>query len=281
MSIHSLYLSRLGPDERIELERRLLDRQSGKCFLCDAEIDLALHKELEIDHVIPLATRGEDGENNFALTHSSCNRKKGASDLRVARRLMLFERIQVEAMEAGARGANLGHLLAHFGGAKRNLRLKEEGDRVRYTLTAVGDERIREAPLYEDPLSKMKYFFAVLPIEYVHHDDRINPRNIGANLRGLIEEFQKGRPQLHVGLTWWTPDEDATGPVKMFDGQHKAAAQVLLDVRSSTARPSVRATRCEYLAPNECKRGRHASASRLRCASEATPREHALHGKDA
>jgi len=48
----------------------------------------------------------------------------------------------------------------------------------------------------------MNYFFTVMPIEAIHHDDRINPRAIGPNLRGLIEEFHKGRPQLHVALGW-------------------------------------------------------------------------------
>jgi hypothetical protein len=40
----------------------------------------------------------------------------------------------------------------------------------------------------------------------------------------------KKRPQLHVGLAWWAPDSDGAGPVKLFDGQHKAAAQILLGV---------------------------------------------------
>jgi len=71
----------------------------------------------------------------------------------------------------------------------------------------------------------------VLPIEYLHHDVKINPRGIGGSLRGLIEEFFKGNPQLHVSLCWVPLEPDGDGHVMMFDGQHKAAAQILLGER--------------------------------------------------
>ena len=100
----------------------------------------------------------------------------------------------------------------------------------------MGKNEIRRVPLYKDPLSDMDYFFTVLPLEYLHHDDRINPRSIGANIRGLIEEFLQKRPQLHVALAWWSPETDGCGPVKVFDGQHKAAAQIMLGMKELPVR---------------------------------------------
>lgn len=233
----SNYLASLDPAKRNELERRLLDRKSGHCFICDETIDLVLHKgALDIDHIDPLVEEGLDAENNFALTHSSCNRSKGASNLQVARRLAEFERLQKDAQDAGSRGANLGDVLGRHSGAKQVLRLKVERGQVEYAFSAVADNAIRRANVYSDKLSGMQYFFAVVPIEYLHHDDRINPRSIGANIRGLIEEFMKKRPQLHVGLAWWAPEEDGAGRLKLFDGQHKAAAQILLGIRELPVR---------------------------------------------
>lgn len=233
----SRYLSGLTEEQRDALMRRLHERQGGRCFIDDAPIDLVLHKgQLDIDHIDPLAKDGLDAENNFALVHASCNRSKGASNLEVARRLAEFERLQDEAKEGGRRGANLGDVLERHGGAKAALRLRRESDQVQFAFPEVGDNTIRSAPLFEDKLSGMHTFFATVPLEYLHHDDRINPRSIGSNIRGLIEEFLEKRPQLHVALAWWAPDDDGAGPVKVFDGQHKAAAQILLGVRELPVR---------------------------------------------
>lgn len=242
MTVHSPYLASLDADDRRALEQRLFDRQKDKagiarCFICDDPLDLVLHDgQLDIDHIIPRADNGPDEENNFALTHASCNRQKGASDLRVARRIAEFDKLQRAAIDRGERGANLGHVLQQYDGGKATLKLKRCPDSVEFSLSAVGKNEIRRVPLYRDPLSNMDYFFAVLPLEYLHHDDRINPRSIGSNIRGLIEEFLHKRPQLHVALAWWKPEADGGGPVKVFDGQHKAAAQIMLGVKELPVR---------------------------------------------
>ena len=154
----------------------------------------------------------------------------------MARRIVEFEELQAAAIEQGERGANLGHVLGRYNGAKARLRLRRCDHAVEFSLPEAGKNEIRRVPLYKDPLSDMEYFFTVLPLEYLHHDDRINPRSIGANIRGLIEEFLKKRPQLHVGLAWWSPDTDGCGPVKVFDGQHKAAAQIMLGMKELPVR---------------------------------------------
>ena len=227
----SKYLTALTDEQRQQLQARLHDTQTGRCFICDQTIDLVLHKsQLDIDHIDPLAEDGIDAEHNFALTHASCNRSKGASNLQVARRLAEFERLQEEARQAGKRGADLGDVLKRHGGAKVPLRLRCQDGHVEFSFSEVGQHEIRRTPLLRDKLSGMQSFFTSVPIQYLHHDDRINPRSIGSNLRGLIEEFVEERPQLHVTLGWWAPTEDGTGAVKVFDGQHKAAAQILLGV---------------------------------------------------
>ena len=233
----SKYLASVTNEQRQKLEQRLHDRQTGRCFICDETIDLVLHKgQLDIDHIDPLAEDGLDAENNFALTHAPCNRRKGASNLEVARRLAEFDRLQEEARQSGKRGANLGDVLERHGGAKAQLRLRCQDGIAEFSLSESGQSEIRRVTLQRDKLSGMQFFFASMPLEYLHHDDRINPRSIGSNIRGLIEEFLEKRPQLHVALAWWAPVEDGAGALKVFDGQHKAAAQILLGVRELPVR---------------------------------------------
>jgi hypothetical protein len=233
----SRYLAGLDAEQRSNLEQKLWTRQSGRCFICDDPIDLVLHRgQLDIDHIDPLIEDGLDAENNFAITHASCNRGKGAANLEIARRLAEFGRLQEQAQKSGKRGANLGDVLTRHGGAQASLTIRRGTTQVEFSLPEVGDNTIRKVLLHRDKLSGMQSFFAVLPIEYLHHDDRINPRSIGTNIRGLIEEFMQKRPQLHVGLAWWAPDGDGCGAVKVFDGQHKAASQILLGVRELLVR---------------------------------------------
>lgn len=170
----SRYLAGLDAEQRVKLEQKLLARQTGRCFICDDPIDLMLHKgQLDVDHIDPLAQDGLDAENNFALTHASCNRSKGAANLEIARRLAAFERLQEKAQETGKRGANLGDVLSRHDGGKALLRIRREATHVEFSVPEVGDNSIRRVPIFHDKLSGMDSFFTALPLEYLHHDDRI------------------------------------------------------------------------------------------------------------
>jgi hypothetical protein len=232
----SLYLSRLSEREKQELKRKLYEIQNGKCFICEEHIDLILHKDMiDIDHIIPIKMNGPDNPSNFALTHSSCNRSKQDSDLNVAKILVKFENIKQSIIEQG-RGVNLGDILRLYNGAKYSLKLKiEENNIIKFSFPEKNNNKVFEANLFHDKLSNFSYFFAVIPIEYLHHDDKINPRPIGSNISKLIKEFYLKRPQLHVSLGWVDTNENEV-KIKIFDGQHKAAAQILLGTRELPVR---------------------------------------------
>jgi len=250
----SLFLQRLGGEDRKSLCQKLHGIQQGRCFICEEPIDLLLHAtSMDIDHIEPSANGGRDDEANFALTHASCNRSKQAANLRVARVLKRFERIAEEAVQSGSAAPNLGHVLQKSGGAAYDLPVVREGPLLRLSFPDIGDAGITQLPIYRDGLSDMEYVFAYLPIAYLHHDDLINPRGIGRALRGLVEEFHKRNPQLHTGLGWLDLPKDGEAPkarVRVFDGQHKIAAQVLLGVKHLPVRIFLSPDRDRLLSAN-------------------------------
>lgn len=224
-------LSKLNSKERRELIKSLHRRQNGMCFISEKPIDLGLHyDELDIDHVVPSRDKGPDNETNYALTFSTYNRSKQAADLNVARVLVRFEKIK-NAVTDQLTGVNLSHVLNAHGGSKHSLNFKSENSQFIYSLSKSGGEETLSVPILHDKLANVESVYLELPIEYLFHDDEINPRGIGANLRKLIEEFYKKRPQLHAPLAWIETTADGSSKVKIFDGQHKAAAQILLAIK--------------------------------------------------
>jgi len=209
---------------RKELEDRLYEIQNGRCFICQEPLDDI--QERHVDHIVPKARGGKDDENNYALVHKHCNLSKLDADLRVARCMAQYDKIKKRAENEGPNRPYLGDFLAEFGGGKHALRLRVDETQVQFEL----DGGLISAPLYQDPLSRFRFFFAELPVEYLHHDSRINPRAVGDRVRSLIAEFLSGRPQLHPALAWVSTEEHEP-QVRVFDGQHKMVAQMLLGVR--------------------------------------------------
>lgn len=231
----SLYLNRLSSIERQALEQKLHALQGGNCFICEQPIDLQIHRgQLDIDHVVPLKVGGKDDSSNFALAHQSCNRSKQASNLEVARILQSFTRLK-EQLEDENRSPNLGDILKQVGSGSHQLGFSLSNGQIRYSFAEMDDNTIVSVPVYEDELSGFHYFFARLPIQYLAHDSHINPRSIGPNISKLVEEFYQGRPQLHVPLGW-IRSEGGKSAIHIFDGQHKAAAQIMLGAKALPVR---------------------------------------------
>ena len=102
----SKYLSSLSSDDYNDLSRKLSDIQNRTCFICQHDIDIDI-QETNIDHIIPLTNKGKDIEENFALTHGSCNKSKQDSNLYIARVLHKLKSLQDEIQGNENRSASL------------------------------------------------------------------------------------------------------------------------------------------------------------------------------
>ncbi len=220
----SKYLSSLSKDEYDNLTEKLLEIQSHKCFICQKEIDST--QIINVDHIVPLANKGKDEESNFAVTHESCNKSKQDADLRIARVLSRLKDIQEKA-SSNRISASLNEVLADFEGGKYNFSYREEAGNLIYSFNELKDTNVYRTPIYTDNLSGERSCFINLPIEYIHHDQKINPRGLNSSISLLVKEFEKGNPQLHLSLA-----RIENNKVLLFDGQHKAVAQILLGQRN-------------------------------------------------
>lgn len=215
----SKYLNEMSTQDYDKLTKKLLEIQTDTCYICQKVIDLKIHTT-NIDHITPLVNGGKDSEENFAVTHESCNKSKQDSNLNIARILYKLREIQEDTEKTENKPATLKHILANYGGGKNEFKFKLENDKIKY---AFGNEEIKSSQIFKDTISKEETFFIEAPIAYIHHDELINPRGINNTISKLVKEFDKGNPQLHLSLARIDKDK-----LKIFDGQHKAVAQILL-----------------------------------------------------
>ena len=226
---NSKYLDGLNAAEKANLSKKLWEIQNHKCFICGEEIDLDIHTT-NIDHIRPLANGGKDDPRNFAITHEQCNKSKQDADLEVARKLCLLGKIITNAESAGET-PSLKHVLAVNGGSLYSFKYKLEGNKIIYSFDEAGDTTIYKAEVFKDYLSGEKTAFINVPLAYLYHDNLINPRGINKSISLLIKEFHKPNPQLHLSLARLDGDK-----IRIFDGQHKAVAQIMLGVKNIVVR---------------------------------------------
>lgn len=226
---NSKYLDSLSPEEKKELAHKLWNIQNHKCFICGEEIDIDIQTP-NIDHIRPLANGGKDDPGNFGLTHESCNKSKQDADLEVAQKLFRLNRIIRTAVE-NKETPSLKHVLLANSGSRFTFKHKIEGGTLIYSFDDIGDTTIYKSEIFTDELSGEKTAFIKVPLAYIYHDEIINPRGINGSISLLIKEFHKTNPQLHLSL-----GRISDGKILIFDGQHKAVAQIMLGVEKLVLR---------------------------------------------
>jgi hypothetical protein len=145
--------------------------------------------------------------------------------------LCFLKNIQEEVSNQENRTASLKDVLRKIDGSKFDFQYKLVDHKIEYSLDKVLDSTIFRSPIFKDSLSGEDSCFMEVPIEYLFHDDLINPRGINSSISLLVKEFSKGNPQLHLTLARLDNNK-----IKVFDGQHKAVAQLLLGSRKLLVR---------------------------------------------
>lgn len=191
----------------------VIERQGMRCFIDDHPIDSA--DDVEFDHIHAFSEGGATSIDNIAAVCKRHNREK--------RNLTLSEyrdRLALRQFFEGARKQRLDDLLAERLGSSgfgRELAFEAgEGEAILYL-----DGGKVTVPLIKCPATKETYFFASVPVELIKNDIELQPRALEPERLWELYRHLLRHTQLQPAVC-----RLVGGSLLLFDGQHKAAAQV-------------------------------------------------------
>lgn len=202
-------------------EKKVVMEQHGRrCFAEDHEIPE--DEVLEFDHIHAFASDGMTEVNNIAPMCRYHNSKKG--------KLHLYDfqiKLQMDKFFDKGHRQTLHDLLeylkdqSYISDYALPVSVRENGDNVRLESAKVS----QEFRTYSCEVTGWKYFYATIPIDLVDSDDD-RDQMIGLQPRYLLRDkvfdlflhFQR-HPVLQPSL-----GRVVGGRIRLFDGQHKAAA---------------------------------------------------------
>lgn len=200
--------------------QKLWDKALGKCSLCDFPLP-SDEKSIEIDHILPEADGGPTEVSNLQLTHKSCNRSKRSLPNNVA-----IPIIKLQAWCKTKSNPSFDDVLNRYNIAPKNVEISIDKDIPTLKFDS-GD--VVGSQIHTDPTSGVKYFFAEVPVDYIHNDVDVQPRMVQhTHVRKIMMSLSKG--PLHEPSN--VRAQKVSGDVYkllQFDGQHKATAQIAMN----------------------------------------------------
>ena len=206
----------LNDDEK----KRVMEQHGSVCFATGHTIPDG--ESVQFDHIRAFAVGGQSEINNIAPMCGIHNREKGT--------LPLFDfrtKLRLEEFFKQGDKLTLGHLLKYLHG-KGDIPSFGSPINVGEREGSVSVESAtfsNDFQTYQCPITGWKYFYATLPVEILDSDDA-QDQGIGLQPRYLIfdkvfelfRHFQTN-PVLQPSL-----GRVVDGRIRLFDGQHKAAA---------------------------------------------------------
>jgi hypothetical protein len=188
-----------------------LTRFGMVCFITGHPID---PDELEFDHIEPKSKGGPSDRDNIAPVCRKHNNAKRAMSL-----LEYRDKLEMDKFFDNPKPRYLNDVLA--------LRIGEFGEKVHLQTSSDqvtlkwNNGKTKIYPILKDDVKGYQYFYAKLPAAGIQNDADLQPRPL--ELKRLWQLY------LHLGKhTQLSPSigRYKDNYIRIFDGQHKAAAQV-------------------------------------------------------
>jgi hypothetical protein len=187
------------------------------CFADDHPIDDG--EEVEFHHIKPWTDDGPTENANIGAVCKDHHRRIRTLSLSEFR-----DQLEMETFFAHPEPRRLDDLLSLKLGANgfgRKLRI--DGDlKSGITLFFTEPDRPNQnCTIFACPATSMRYFYSVLPIEYVANDSELQPRPLEQKRVWELYRHLTGHTQLAPAVCRLVDSK-----ILLFDGQHKSAAQI-------------------------------------------------------
>ena len=215
-------ISEFPSEDREAIWQELVAKSGGLCQLCEDPIDVD-SDDIIIEHK---DNKGKTEISNLYIAHRSCNSLKRDLPYSEAKLMIKFKKF----CESKGYNISFDDILDKYVGEKRKP-IKIILDNSQAAITFSQENQV-EANVMIDPATQTRYFFAEVPIEYIHNDTQVQPRRINwSHAWTMALDFQK-HPVHEPSSCRVQLDDNQVGKLLQFDGQHKTTAQILLGRKS-------------------------------------------------
>ena len=200
--------------QQVIIKQRELDG-SLRCFISGEVINLAAD-EYEFDHIEPYAVGGDTSLTNIKVVLKNYNRRKSDQSLYEIRDNLRLERLFIEKRNA----IKLQDVQILKSIQLRAIHIVHQNGEI---LISDGSEN-HHFQVFTDPIMNVDYFYGRLPVRWLMNDDQegLQPRVIDYKRLIGLRDHLKNHPQMSPAIA-----RLLGGGIRLFDGQHKIAAQIL------------------------------------------------------
>ena len=193
----------------------VISRHGMRCFVNGHPIEPE-DDDLEFDHIKSLASGGTTTLDNMAPVCRKHNRQKGKRSLSEYR-----DYLELSTFFSDGSPKYLDDVISaksrDFG-----VRLLYEVDTSSHTVTLYPDGRAENFSLYTCPVTGWRYFYALIPVQHLKNDGDLQPRSLRQKSMWELYHHFLRNTQLSPSICRF----DNSNDLLLFDGQHKAAAQI-------------------------------------------------------
>lgn len=198
-----------------EEKQELLDKHTT-CYICNQTLEGYSREEIQFDHIYSYADGYSQELSNFAPVHASPDDRKRDCHSAKGRKAPIDYREEVRIRERLKSVAGLSDLCASAVASVYSV----AADNRTITFNGV------QLPLYNQRIASKDhyYFFHEVETKYIENDNEIQLRPLDHRKMLPLVFNLKLSVQLLPSLARLDPD---TSTLKLFDGQHKAVAQMI------------------------------------------------------